>query len=564
MVAFLSAKNKTFLVIVLGLCSFLLLFTFKAEYQTADSIGYAYSIKTGTGLFHPHHLLYNPAVRLLFLLTSRIFNPNDAVFPGQLYNIFWAMVTVIASFYLIHRVSGSQMLGFLFALFLLVSRGVWEIATQNTVYLPAIGTLVLLVTVMVSYADTGLTIRRNIILALLLALAVLNHQFNVLFCIPLAYYLLITNRRFKMRNTMLVLILAAVIVFITYFLLFVLTKPHWTFTKFYRYCFLYATYPQPDWGTFTHFSATGIYHLLRSQIWNLIAIPEPILSGAVAIFIVILAGIVIWNSMQIRHHAAFRQFRIMLLIWLGVYAIFFLWWLPTYTHPLVITLFPIVCLGFIAIKDLVDYRTKLKLNTQIIGEIILVIIIIILVININLAILPLHRSKGELYQEAVKLDSLVPKTSVVFTDYTVREYLRYYFNRENAFAAEVPMLDFYQVRHFAREYLTEKDECLIPLSNVIPTYQCTKFTGYTNPHEWRKYIEWLFDFQYDTEHKLVNSRQFKLITAPDGIPYLYLSSSKMELHGLSELFLMLDKQIIESYHLGTDPFQSWLNTTSFK
>ncbi|MFB3894676.1 MAG: glycosyltransferase family 39 protein [bacterium] len=556
-----SLKNRKLFIIALGLFSFILLFTFKAEYQTADSIGYAYSIKTGTGLFHPHHLLYNPVVRILFLLTSRIIEPGNAVFPGQIYNILWAIVTVMASFILIQRLFNSPIFGLLFAVFLLVSRGIWEIATQNTVYLPAIGSLVLLVTVMAAFADTEQTIKKNIILSLLLALAILNHQINVLFCIPLAYYLFVTNRKFRIRNMVLVLLLAAIIVFLTYFLLFIITKPNWTFAKFYRYCFLYATYPQPDWGTFTHFGHTGVYHFLRSQVWNLVVISDRFQSNAAAIFGVILTGIVIWNIMRIYRHAVLSQFRIMLLIWLGVYSIFFLWWLPTYTHPLVITLFPIVCLGYIAIKDFAEFGTKLKLNTKIIGEIVLGIIIIIMVVNLNQAILPLHRSKGALYQEAVKLDALVPKTSVIFTDYTVREYLRYYFNRENAFAAEVPMLDFYQTRHFTREYLTEKDECLIPLSNVIPTYQCTKFTGYTNPHEWRKYIEWLFDCQYDAEHKLVNCHQFKLIIAPDGTPYLDLSSSKIELHGLSELFLMLDKQIIDSYHLGTNPFQSWLNTT---
>jgi hypothetical protein len=561
MFSFPAAKNRILLIVALSLFSFILLFTFKAAYQTADSIGYAYSIKTGTGLFHPHHLLYNPVVRILFLLTSRIGDPNNAVLPGQIYNIFWAIVTVVSTFFIAERLFGSRSVGLLGAVFLLITRGVWEIATQNTIYLPAAGSLALLVAVIVVCFDGEQSVRNSIVISLLFALTVLNHQVNVLFSIPLGYFLIITYRKHRFRNTILVLLSAAVLVFLTYFLLFITTKPNWTLVKFYRYCFLYATYPQPDWGTVTHFSPPGIYHLLQSQLWNLIAIPEHLQSGAVVLFGLLLAGLVFWNIFRIYHHAAYAKIRIFLLIWLGVYGLFYLWWLPTYTHPFVITLFPIILLGIFTAKEILEKVIKSIEYTKIMGEVILIVIVFISLINFNAAILPLHHAKGALYQDAVKLDSLVPQTSVIFTDYTVREYLRYYFKRENAFAAEVPMLNFYQAYPFVREYLSEQEEALIPLSYIVPTYKCTLYTGYTNPNEWFKYFGWLFNFKYDGNHQLVSCRQFRIITDNDGITYVYLLPSEMKITGLPELFQMLDKQIIKSYHLETNPFQSWLNTS---
>src|SRR2546422_9300266 len=68
-----------------------LLLSLKASQQTADSLDYALSARTGRGTYHPHHLLFVPLVRAVQEGMRCLGSAPDPVMAGQLHNVFWAV-----------------------------------------------------------------------------------------------------------------------------------------------------------------------------------------------------------------------------------------------------------------------------------------------------------------------------------------------------------------------------------------------------------------------------------------------------------------------------------------
>lgn len=78
----------------MGALTFLLLLIFRTQMQTEDSLEYALHVRSGERLFHPHHLLFSPLVRLIYLGLSTLYPTMDAILAAQVHNAFWAVVGV--------------------------------------------------------------------------------------------------------------------------------------------------------------------------------------------------------------------------------------------------------------------------------------------------------------------------------------------------------------------------------------------------------------------------------------------------------------------------------------
>jgi hypothetical protein len=192
-------------------------------------------------------------------------------------------------------------------------------------------------------------------------------------------------------------------------------------------------------------------------------------------------------------------------------------------------------------------------------------IALILTRNFYAAVFPLHQPESDSYLEAAELTGLAPPECVFLTSYRVWNHLRYYFDRDQkTIQAKHPMGYFYQYQPLPEQYQLKQATCiLVKAQYVTPGFTLTDYAaanGYNAPSEWLAYMEWLFNFEYDSNHTLVAGRKFELIALDEGDPYLLLSSSRMEVNGLDGLFQSLDNQI--NGHLGreTNPFQTWLAT----
>ena len=152
-----------------------LLLSLKASQQTADSLDYALSARTGRGIYHPHHLLFVPLVRVVQEGMISLGLAADPVVAGQLHNVFWAVVAVLSMFLLAQHLLSSTAGGLLAALFLLLARGFWLYSTQMEAYVPATGSLALLTVFLLLRGRSPTAPIMSLAVSVLLALCILYH-----------------------------------------------------------------------------------------------------------------------------------------------------------------------------------------------------------------------------------------------------------------------------------------------------------------------------------------------------------------------------------------------------
>ena len=413
-----SRKSTQFIIVILiSTVTFLLLFTLKTASQTPDSLGYAYKAKTGVKMFHPHHLLYVPITHAIFLGLTNFCKGGDAVLAGQIHNIIWAIITILSTYFIVRHLLSSDLWGLIASVILLITQGFWIYSTQFEVYIPALGALSILSATLIVRADSKLSFRSVILISLLLTMSIFYHQTNVLFCIPLTYYLMATQGRRRYKVTGMVFLITGLIVSWVYIFVFLQRKSPHTFNGFLRYCLTYTFAPDPDWGTWHNISLSGIANLTRSQLWNLIALPSHSSNVPLYVFGLILGGLFIWNIIQICRHKSYLKIRSFLLIWILIYFSFFLWWLPIEREFFIITLLPIILLTFITINDVL-----IKLSHLYIFKSIFLVTLVISVLatakpNFTRSFLPNHRYKCQAVTRALRINEIAPRECIIGTDY---------------------------------------------------------------------------------------------------------------------------------------------------
>lgn len=168
-----------------------------------DAIEYAYGAKLGHSLFHPHHLLYNAAGRLL-LLAITPFVAVDAIGLLAAVNGVITALSIGLLCLLLHQVVRSLPLSVGLGLLFAVCRGITNMATSVEVY-PA--------TTLFELGALGLFVLRPrallpavIGMGLLSALASLFHQTGIFFVFAMAYGLWVRDR--SLRNVSVFLLMA--------------------------------------------------------------------------------------------------------------------------------------------------------------------------------------------------------------------------------------------------------------------------------------------------------------------------------------------------------------------
>ena len=156
-----------------------------------DAIEYAYGAKLGHSLFHPHHLLYNAAGRLLLLAMTRYVAVDAIGLLAAVNGVISALSTGLLCL-LLHQVVRSLPLSVGLGLLFAVCRGITNMATSVEVY-PA--------TTLFELGALGLFVLRPraslptvIGMGLLSALASLFHQTGIFFVFAMAFGLWIRDR----------------------------------------------------------------------------------------------------------------------------------------------------------------------------------------------------------------------------------------------------------------------------------------------------------------------------------------------------------------------------------
>src|SRR5437667_8656859 len=94
--------------------------------------------------------------------------------------------------------------------------------------------------------------------------------------------------------------------------------------------------------------------LSHGQIRDIVSFPWSLRFLVIPGFAMTLACLGLWHAVRSRGRAQLAAERRFLLIWLLTFYAFFLWWFPGEKEFFIVTLFPLILLAALAVKDFLD------------------------------------------------------------------------------------------------------------------------------------------------------------------------------------------------------------------
>ncbi len=553
-----SRSTRAFVIALLALVTFLVLFLLRAAAQSGDSLAYATSARVGERMFHPHHLLYIPAIRGFYLVLGAICSGCDVILAAQIHNIFWASAVVVAIFFMVEKISGSTMLAGAFGLLFLSLQGFGYYTTQVEVYVPSTACLTLVVALLLHQEDDRLRLGPQVIAGFLLATAIFYHQTSILFCLPLVAYLVHRYGTHGWRHAIVVVGLAAVVVLIGYVAAFVGLEAGSSLAGFIDFCLSYAVVINPGWGTMDNVSLRGIRELAYSQLWNVVALPVAV-PAFMKIVIPLAIGALAWQGWAVLRRRSFASLRLCMLVWVVVTYGFFLWWLPSEREFFVTPLVPLVLLTVLTIRDIATARTGGRVGRRS-ATAIVVVAGVCFALNSPTAY-AMHRSRGDAYDVARAMDRVVPAEGyVMLADFYTRKHLEYYFDRPGTLAERGPGFQFYRrdlARPTAPYDVLEQCGASMRLAVLHPGCGYDDYDGNHNPVQWLRFVRWLFAYAEDSIDGPFTCRDFELKQDDRGDVFVLLHATRQPIDGMLGLFEMLDEQAGRIASAGTPAFVAW-------
>jgi len=549
-------------VLFLALFTPILLGLTRSAQQTGDALLYAYSIRTGVDLFHPHHLLYAPVVRALYLGLAPILGSAswDALAAAQLHGIAWATVAVTFFYLTARRVLDWPAAAVLGALGLLFTQGFWMLATHANSYVPALGCLSIVLWLLVRRDPTSIDRGELIVISLAWGLSVLYHQVNVLFAIPLLYYLRSASGRPLGRIAPAVLLPAGIVSAGAYAVVIAATRVEAGAGGLWRFPLDYALHPNPTWGTLENVSPSGVAALLTNQAWGLLALHRTLEGIFVALITALVVALGAWHARQVLRRARWSPFRMLLMLWVGTYLTFYLWWLPHHKPFFVLTTLPIVLLALMAFVDLAQSTAYFRVGRAAAAGALGVIVATTGLFHLGAVIRPLHTLQRPAYHEAESLNDLVDPSCYIMAPFEVAQALRYHFDRPRAAHARFPLLCTYQGKPIPAEFDIRKGECVVIAAQYLrPDRRLYGFDATGSPERWEAYLDWLFDFRSTPEGRRVESNDVRALRTATGADYIAILSSRQPVDGLRGFLESLDA-LGASVSVWSDrPFVRWLD-----
>ncbi|MBN3041100.1 MAG: glycosyltransferase family 39 protein [Candidatus Omnitrophica bacterium] len=548
----------------LSLFSFFILFFFRATEQTGDSLNYLYCAKTGENLFHPHHLLFNPAVRIFYLLFSYIFKNSDVLLSAQIHNIIWAVITVLSVYFIIDKISGSKALSLLASLSWNFCLGFWFLSTQAETYVAALGCISLIILILAKKYEKIITTRQYLSISCLFILGVLYHQMMILFFIPMTIYFLFCQKRNYLRIFLINAFVSVIAIVLIYVAAFYFSRKGLEAKSFYYYATLYWHNPVACWGKFNHFNLLTIKQFIFSQLWNFIAVPLKFKNIFIYIFLVLKVFLIIWHVVSVFKKKPFYKIRLALIVFLLVHSLFCIWWLPEETEFPLISAWALLILGFIFLNDISEISRR-KLNPALFFLISLMVFGLAFR-NYTTIISGMHKNKGKSYDRACQLARLNKEGCILFEGHPVIYNYKFYFNKKAIVDDFDALVSFYNFKQPLIN-LDGKTCLFVSLDTLSPRNNFTGANGYLKPKEWLLFIEWLFAVEKDKAGIIRGCREFQVIVDPlkkDEV-FLKLGSKKTAVDGLADMLSRLDK-MLEPYlkEEYKNIFTRWLNDLYLK
>lgn len=523
------------------------LWLFRAEELSANSLAYADTV-SGMPLsenFYPAHLMYMAVVRLFSYVLSPV-GGCGVQCAGQVHSIVWATVAIVCMYLLLARLTQSVWLGFAGALLLLVSHDFWVFSTQLEVYVPMVGSLLLLAVVLLTAGERWST-GRAVACAGAWAVATLFHQAGAVMFVPVAAYLLAQSGRQSWRKIATVSAMAGGAVLASYVIVYIAVSPPGGFLG---WMLGLASVPLTDWGSFGHWTLPNVREALYSQGSSLALLPDEVsdyqLPGqrlAAVVVLVLLA----WNAFQAWRRADNRAVRVFFLAWFVALFAFFTWWDPTVHKFFLPSVPPLIALGVITLQDGLglarrlpaagfDWQVGYKATA---GVVVAATLVTVFTFTLVASIMPLRGDIGPRlgpnYYEANILNDLAPPGCDAYAFEHQLRPLEYYFGwDEDRVWSQTELYEayFYYVtgQEPPKEY-RERDPIGAEPCSVINVYFVSpqrfdsKVRGYIDSPDWQSFLDWFFEVEDRGDGTSVRPA-VELVERHDRPPYLIVDRSR--------------------------------------
>lgn len=549
--------NQKLVYLALGALTFGVLFLLRAAEISGMSSGFVSDIKEGNWDFFPHHLLYQPGLRVLDLLFGSTF--CDAICIGQLHSIFWGVVTVLSIYTIAKRVIGTGWGGIGTAAFVISVHGFLVFSVQVEPYVPILGIASLLAAFIVVRAERGFAWRHIAVLSVLFSLSLFLHQAMVLMLIPLGFYLLATHGRRGVQIIFIVALISGTIVLGTYIVVYWASNPGAGIRDFFNWMMYYQVISDESHGSFRDLFNQRIRQAVRSFTQLYVVIPEDFRSDAIFglrqkplrfLIAAVLPTILIWNMVQLLRGASGQNIRMLMLIWLITFGLFFLWWQPGVYKFFIPTITPTIVLGAMMVRDIFAYwgtrrwpRVTIVFGTVLVAA-------LMMGTNLSATVLPLATSQGPIYLQARKLNDARRVGCNVYSMRYLNGYLNYYFDvkarpfnlmfRKHHYTTVAP--DIAKTIHVETTF--ENEACaLIPLYWLSQEYFAARTTQaigqYLQPEDWGRFIAWFFDVRKEAGTHGITYSDFEVVSDQDGDRYVVIDRSARA--QVAELGSLLDR-----------------------
>ena len=547
-------SRQTLLAAGLGALTIFLLMAFRTLEQTGDSLTYATAIKTGERLFHPHHLLFSPLARLVFLALRGWGLPVDGILAGQIHNASWAAVAVVALFYLTRRWTGSTLLATAAALLLLSCQGFLLFASQVEVYVPTLGCAALLLLILESGRETPPGLAWFAMSVATLSLLIFYHQSNVLFCLPLAVYLLWQEKKRGLRTAALVVGLAGFFVLAVYIGVYMVQVPDPSPWGFGQFCLRYALVEQ--WATPDNVSSQGVISAMAAQAEAITLVASGARQGAAYLVGILVLAVAAWNITMATRHRSTGAGRALLVIWLAIYYPFFIWWQPGQDEFFIITLLPLILLLVLMVNDLA-HRSGSSWMRPALAGVLLLASGFLTPRHVRGTLLPLHDGPGSAYAEAARLKSAAPPGCIMVAQRQVIHSLRYYFDvsPEQSHNLLRAQRIFLWERQMDPPILPDQACVILPMAGLAPGG-----LAYEKPEQWFDFLKWILRLEQDGPATGLTAPAMRLVQDSAGATYVLQPGTREPVADLAALCRRLDLLFSAGGQKPFSRFQDWLKS----
>ena len=457
----------------------------RALEMTGDSLSYAQQASSGENLFHPHHLIFTGAVRMLYLAMGQVTGHWDALLAAQIHNLIFLAIGLFSVYGIARRQLESPRLGLAAMVLWAGTSGVWLYTTQAEVYIPAIVCLT---------AATAALLRetsgrhRGLWIIGWWTLGVLYHQTSVLWAVPLGLYFLARRR---VRRAIFIMATAGTLTLLAYIAAFLIKDQKGL--SFLEFCLFYVQHGPPAWGATSNLGWAGLVNLATSQWKALTTVTAtPWILGLLGLWI---AGVTVLAALSWNQQKPGSELLRFSVAWYLTYGLFFWWWLPTEVEFCVLMAMPLLLatLGAMArlpltwAGALVTVGTLLSLLSASHG--------------FREVVLPRHQSPGADHAFALSLyEGSDEGKCLVLARHRTLTTFRYYFLESRRSSFEVTrafqMINDGQADKVSRR----RTECLVlEARELLASRSFHGSSSRKTPKRWLAFVEWLFETAPCTE-----------------------------------------------------------------